>query len=201
MKAKEPSLSHIAAKRIRELRNQAGLTLEELADLIPGASKQLIHRLESGKTKLTVNWRKIAEAMRASPVDLLDMAMLADPSDDVRTLPIDDHVAAAIATRGLVAYQVTGRSVERAGIKPGDSIAVDQTPAAIGELKTGDIVLARSGHANGDGRDHSLVLRQYVEPGMLVTNRSGPNLAIDLSGPTVTPKIVGVVLQVAPKPK
>ena len=62
----------VTTNRIKELRTQAGLTLEELAALIPGASKQLIHRLESGKTKLTVEWmRKIAPKLSVQIADLL----------------------------------------------------------------------------------------------------------------------------------
>jgi hypothetical protein len=38
-------------------------------------------------------------------------------------------------------------------------------------------------------------LRQFIPPTMLVTNRTGANLAIDLSDPSVTPRIVGVVLR------
>lgn len=49
----------VTTNRIKELRTQAGLTLEELAALIPGASKQLIHRLESGKTKQRMTIRPL----------------------------------------------------------------------------------------------------------------------------------------------
>ena len=96
-----------------------------------------------------------------------------------------------MAQRYLRVWRVKGRSVERAGIALGDIITVDESEqAAAQQPKALDVVLVEI----GPGRHR--VLRQFSPPSMLVTNRTGANLAIDLNDPTVSPKIVGVVLRV-----
>lgn len=57
--------------RIRELRQQAKLTMDQLAERV-GTSNQQISKLELGKAKLTVEWmRRLAPALGCAPVDLM----------------------------------------------------------------------------------------------------------------------------------
>jgi hypothetical protein len=45
------------------------------------------------------------------------------------------------------------------------------------------------------GKKRNRVLRQFVPPDLLVTNRSGANSAVKLLDPTLEPIIVGVVMR------
>lgn len=59
------------ANRIKALRLERGLTLEELAEMV-GTSLQQISRLELGERRLSEQWmRPIARALGVSPGDLL----------------------------------------------------------------------------------------------------------------------------------
>jgi hypothetical protein len=126
--------------------------------------------------------------LACSPADLIANVVAAEVKCDVEILDGTDPVVRAIASRGLRAYRVTERSVINVGIGPGDIITVDESHGAVSAPKLGDIVLVEI------GPQRNKVLRQFIPPSMLVTNRSGANLAIDLNDPSVTPEIVGVVL-------
>jgi transcriptional regulator with XRE-family HTH domain len=175
--------------RIREIREAAGLTQEQLAERV-GTSGNHIWRLETGRSRLTQSWMtRLAEALACSPADLIANVVAAEVTSDVELLDGNDAIVRAIAMRGLRAYRVIQRSVINTGIAPGDVITVDESDHVAAHPRMGDIVLVEIGPAR------SRVLRQFIPPTMLVTNRTGANLAIDLSDPSVTPRIVGVVLR------
>ncbi|MBY0430980.1 MAG: helix-turn-helix domain-containing protein [Rhodospirillales bacterium] len=71
--------------RIRELREQRGLSLEQLAARA-GTTNQQVSRLEKGQRRLTDDWlRRLAEALQVHPVDLLsDLALPPDESELLR---------------------------------------------------------------------------------------------------------------------
>lgn len=179
--------------RIAELRQLKGWTQKQLAERV-GVHEMTILRLEKGSTQLTVAWmQKLANAFGCSAADLLDIATLAETDDDVAAPDLGalGALAAAIARRGLSTYKVTGGSVTSAGLRAGDMIAVDTSKDAIAAIKTGDIVLVElSTHQRP-----TLVLRQFLEPGLLVTNREGNNLAVSLNDLTLKPKVVGLVIR------
>ena len=174
--------------RIREIREAAGLTQEELAEMV-GTTATHIWRLEQGRTKLTADWMtRLAEALGCSPADLIANVVTAEVKPDVEAVEAT-AITDAIAHRDLHVYRVIERSVINAGVKPGDTITIDESDQAIGALKGLEIVLVEI------GPDKNKVLRQYVPPNLLITNRGGANLAINLEDPTVNPVIVGVVLR------
>ena len=174
--------------RIREIREAAGLTRAKLAEMA-GTTENTIWRLEDNRIKLTHEWMTVlAEALQCTPADLIANVVMAEIDHDVEEVAAD-AVTTAIAARNLRVYKVIGRSVLHAGIKPGDLITVDESRAAIDQIKGLDVVLVAI------GPDRNKVLRQFVPPGMLITNRGGANLAISLSDPTVTPEVIGVVLR------
>lgn len=181
-----------AMNRIAELRKQQGWTQEELAIRV-GTTKMSISRLENGLTQLTVDWmQKLAKAFKCSAADLLDLAFLADIADDV-TAANDTGLSAIMAplrSKGLRIYEVTGDGVEGVGITPGQVITIDESADAIAGVKTGDIVLARV-----TSPQQALVLRQFVAPDILLTNRPGNKLAVGLNDKTVSVTIVGVVIR------
>ena len=58
--------------RLRELRQQRGLTLEQVADEL-GTTPATIHRLETGKRQLTEKWiRRLAAFYRVHPGEILE---------------------------------------------------------------------------------------------------------------------------------
>jgi transcriptional regulator with XRE-family HTH domain len=180
-----------AMNRIREVREAAGLTQEELAERV-GTHANTISRLEIGKIQLTQVWMMaLAEALSCHPADFITNVVAAEAVADVETAP-DNPVASAIASRGFRVYRVTARTVIEAGIGPGDIITVDESEQAVANVKGLDIVLVEM------GPNRTRALRQYIPPGKLMTNRPGADLAISLNDPTVNPVIVGVVLREAP---
>jgi transcriptional regulator with XRE-family HTH domain len=182
-----------AMNRIREIREAAGLTQEQLAERV-GTSGNHIWRLESGRSRLTQSWMtRLAEALACSPADLIANVVAAEVGSDVEIIDHSDPVVRAIATLGLRAYRVIQRSVINVGVAPGDIITVDESEGAVTSPKIGDVVLVEI------GPDRNKVLRQFIPPSMLVTNRGGANLAIDLNDPSVNPEIVGLVIR-DPKP-
>ena len=175
--------------RIRELREAAGLSVKELAEQTD-TSQQQIRRLESSLRRLTMDWmRRIAEALQCDPAELIANTISAATEDDVEPAQLDMRgLAHAIATKGLTVYRVTGKSVSEAAVHPGDIITVDESPDAVAAVKTGDIVVVRMAH-------HSLVLRLYVHPGLLVTHKRGSNSAIRTDDRSLHVSIKGVVIR------
>jgi len=172
--------------RIKEIREAAGLTQEGLAELV-GTTGNHIWRLESGNTQLTQHWMTVlAEALHCAPADLIANVVAAETAVEVESAA-DNPVVASIAVKGLKVYRVLERSVINLGIAPGDIITVDESEPV--EPSALDVVLVEV------GAQRNRVLRQFIPPSMLVTNRNGANLAIGLTDPTVTPKVVGIVLR------
>jgi transcriptional regulator with XRE-family HTH domain len=178
--------------RIAELRQSKGWSQERLAELLD-VSKMTISRIESGKQDLTVSWlQRLARVFEVSALALLEFAALAEIQSDVEPVAAEgslNEVARAIAERDLHLYRVTGSSVSGAGVKPDDTITVDQSEDEIRKVRTGMVVLVEIEPAQ------ALVLRQFVSPNILLTNWAGPKVAVGLDDRSVRPKIVGVVLQ------
>ena len=177
-----------AMNRIREIRDAAGMTQEELAEKV-GTTANHIWRLETGRTNLTHEWMsRLAEALNCTPADLIANVLVAETEQEVEPVEMD-AVASAIAMRGMRVYRVLAKSVVKTGIQVGDVITVDETDRAIDQLKGMEVVLVEIG-----GRRNK-ALRQFLPPSLLVTNREGANLAVSLDDVTVTPTIIGVVLR------
>ena len=189
-------LSGRVMNRIREIREAAGLSSDELGALcVPPTSGAQIRRLETEDRNLTAEWmERIAIALKCTPADLIANAVIAEVRNEVEPAANEGSMApvvAALATRGLRIYKVTehGNSVARAGIGPGDMITVDETPERIKARRSLDMVLVRFGD------EPEIVLRMFIAPDLLITNRSGANLSITTEDPVVKPTIVGVIVR------
>ena len=79
-------------------------------------------------------------------------------------------------------------NVINAAIAPGDVIVIDESEQAAAHPQPFSIVLVEV------GEERTRVLRQFVPPSLLVTNRAGANLANNLDDLTVKPRIIGVAL-------
>jgi SOS-response transcriptional repressor LexA len=89
-------------------------------------------------------------------------------------------------------FKVLTNGMSELAITEGDPIIVDTAPSAKSRLKMGDVVVAEVG-----GEDEAagvLVLRQFLEPNLLVTNSSDNN-AMPIHIVKARAKILGLVLR------
>lgn len=106
--------------RIREIRKAAGLSSDELAGKV-GTTGSMIRKLENGQVRLTDVWmNKLAEALECTPGDLISNVLAAQMQSDVEPVSIEPQFADALAARNMHTYQVVGKSMVLAGIKPGE---------------------------------------------------------------------------------
>jgi len=84
-------------------------------------------------------------------------------------MPVDANSFDAVAASGLRGCLVTGRSVLKAGVAPGDIITVDESEHSVAHAQAFDIVLVEI------GSERHRVLRQFVLP----------TIALVLTWPTI----------------
>lgn len=115
--------------KIRELRKQKGLTLQELGERVrPPTTAQTIGRLETGQRKLTLEWLdKIAEALAVTPMELIDLGGDAE-------IPL----VGVLAERGRVAP--AGAEALRLS-PPGAAPMALKVAAKVYEFEVGDTVV------------------------------------------------------------
>lgn len=179
--------------RIAALRERRGLSQAELAKLV-GTSQPQIQRLEADQRRLTVGWmRRIARALDVEPADLLAAATRAEFDNDLEVyLPeASGDLAKPLNARHLRYFKVLRPSVELAGIPRGKIILVDHSPATLKAKRTGDVLALQLTFEDGDT---VLLLRQYVAPALMTTNRNGRNTSFALDGEDFSVAIKGVVV-------
>jgi transcriptional regulator with XRE-family HTH domain len=176
--------------RIRELREQRGLTGEQLAERV-GTTQGQIHKLESGKRRLTVEWmQRIAKALNVRPIDLIQTALAAGLQDDIEPLdPAGNALLKAIASRGLKFYAVISDAMARRGYAIGDAILVDGTQ--VDAIPDGATVVVR---LSAEGLS-AFCLRQFAAPTLLLTNRPSQNELVDMEDTPLEVELVGVVVE------
>lgn len=176
--------------RIREIREAAGLSVDDLGERCMTSGTQ-IRRLETGARRLTEDWMtKIGRALDCAPADLMTPSTLTVLDSDVALASIaHGGVAEAMARKGLVVYNVTNSLLTSIGIHANDIITVDNGSDAIKAIDNGDVVLVEI------SQERTLVLRQYLKPGLLTTNKTGTNSAIQMGDNLPDVRIVGVVLR------
>lgn len=178
--------------RIRELREAAGLTTQQLADRV-GTSQPQITRLETGGRRLTLHWmQRLADALNVEPQDLIAPAPMARFTNEARRIePIDPIVKAALRGTGREAYEIKAKSINRKGIDAGDKVVVEPGPDSATNLPDGALVIAEV--FDVASRKKKLIVRQFVAPALLILNshdKTGPS--VDLFRHDV--KIVGVII-------
>lgn len=182
--------------RIREIRKRRGLTGKELADKV-GTDQVNISRLENGKRKLTEEWmRRIAKALEVTPADLITAPLLQDFQDDAAEYEseAEAHLLRAMKQRNLVPWIIRSNCLENLGIMEGQVRTFDLSQEAVENVATGSVVLARL-YERGNRNEVRTVIRQFVAPGLLVTNQKVTNLAVTLDHPNVEGIILGVMVE------
>lgn len=186
----------MARNRIRELREARGWTQEYLGKLI-GRSKYIIGRLEDGTTPLKVDVaRKLAEALDVALPDLLTGPMVQDFQEEAApyTSPDEGQLMRAMRRRNMEPWTIKSDSLDRLGIKPGDMRIFDHSQAAVDNVKTGDVVVVQL-YDRADPMKATTVIRQFVAPDLIVTNRAGVNIAVTLDNANFEGVIKGVMVQ------
>jgi transcriptional regulator with XRE-family HTH domain len=181
--------------RIAEWRKRRKLSQAELAEAL-GTTQSTVHRLESGGQELTEDWMmRIANALNISPVDLLGVAIVAELREEVEPQPIalDGNIAAALALKGVATYRVVASALTNLNVQCGATLPIDTSEAAIANVRTGSLVIAEVKSRNG-GRHLGTVLRQFVAPSLLTTNRPGRNASFSLDDEELETRILGVVM-------
>jgi transcriptional regulator with XRE-family HTH domain len=171
--------------RIRELREARGLSQAALAAKV-GTTQPTIDRLEKGDRRLTEDWmRKIADALAVSPADLILAPTVTEFREEATAYrpPEMEHLLAQLDMAGKVFMTITSDSVLNLGIKPGDVRLFDASQTATDAVRTGDVVIAQLYHPEPNVLEAVSVVRQFIAPGLLVTNRPGPNMAFEMVNP------------------
>lgn len=179
--------------RIKELRDEKGLSTYELAALV-GTTQPTIHRLETGKRKLTVDWmRRIAEALGVEPSDLIAPTVLDQSGDDIKPHePKDPLLIEAISNSSRQFWRVLRSSLDYVGLKKGDVRVADASHTSINSLQTGDIVIVQVFDVRNMSEPRTL-LRQFVAPSLFITNSSKGNPA-PIDAKRIDVKVLGVLL-------
>lgn len=181
--------------RIRYWRERKGLSQAALARLV-GMSQPNLARIESGQQHLTEGlMQRFAKALDVAPIDLLSLAIVGALQDDVRPDEIKaaPEIAAALRQRHISSFRIRTNVLESRGFKPGTGALVDTGPPALERLKTGDVVVAEIEDLSHPGSRY-LVLREFIAPALLVTNRPGTNHAIRTDDDGLAVRIIGVAI-------
>lgn len=183
--------------RIAEWRERRGLSQAELAARI-GMTQPNLQRYESGNQRLTVDlMRRLADALDVSSLELLPIALSADLRTDAieADMPTAGPIASAMASKGLKPFKMLTGAVERLGIQAGDMVVVD---CSLTEPAPNSVVVAAVTELLPDSSEASqphVIVRQYIVPGMLVTNRSTRNVVIDIGDSAIAVEIIGTVIR------
>lgn len=183
--------------RVAEWRKKRNLSQAGLAERM-GTTQPTVQRLETGAQTLTEDWMmRLSNALDISPIDLLGVAIVAELRNEVepQLIPLDESMTAAMARKGLASYRVIACPLSNLGIKIGMALPVDTSPVTLADLQTGAVVVARI--APKEAPEGSvLVLRQFVAPGLLTTNRPRRNAALSIDDEDLAVTIVGVAFDV-----
>ena len=177
---------------IAELREERGWSQEDLAEVLEEeahlkTSSAQIGKLERRERQLTVRWMTaLSKAFGVEQIDLLDIAAMSGATNDVEPHDGGSH-ALALAQRGLRYYDVVSDACAEGGYPAGKTVLVDASEATVSSRQSGAFVLVQT----RPGKDDSLLLlRVWIAPGLLVTNRASSNTAMKLG----KNRIVGVVV-------
>ena len=177
--------------KIRELRLKRGLTQAELGDLV-GTAQNNVARYELGQRGLDEElMRKFAKALGVAPGDLFDTVTLASIQPDVEVeLEGNDELLRPLFRLSITPCRVLTDAVERAGVAPGSRILINGQ-AKIDDSAPGSIVAVEITRADGS---RTIVLRQFIPPAILTTNRTGANSAMSLDDPDLAMRYIGTVV-------
>lgn len=179
--------------RIRELRERRGWSADDLAQRA-GTYQRQISRLENGERKLTAEWMmRIANALEVPPEDLLPA--LSVGSFEEERQPYEAETPAdlrrALAAQNQFLFSPGSNALELLGFGPETPILFDMSKEACADVQTGDIVIVQVISRDDESSARTL-LRQFIAPGLLTTNRSGRNVSFHMEDEKISAQIRGV---------
>jgi transcriptional regulator with XRE-family HTH domain len=180
--------------RIKQLREAAGLTMEAFAAVLAERtgvemSVSAINRLEKGQSELTVRRAlDIATTFGVTLADVVDIPEIPNGLTEEVT-PYVAQLAEAeanaagpfTASNNRYYYLVKVPTLDAIGIAASDVVEVDISAGAVGSAQMGDAVIAQA-YGAGDMTHAVTVLRQFIEPSLLITNsliKNRPSLRVD----------------------
>lgn len=180
---------------VRTIRKQAGLTIEQLAAKV-GISQPYLTRIESGGRRLSVQLaEQIAMALNSHVTDVLGVqggqiaAGLAEEAEAYTPQAGDD--IALRARDNVVPWLVKSTSLDAVGIEPGMIVLVDVGTDAVENIKPLQFAVVQAYEAGS--LKATTVLRQFVPPGLLITNSRTAN-AVPFNTETDDVAIKGVIV-------
>lgn len=181
--------------RIKELREARGWSLEQLAEAFDDSTTAgTMHKLERGTMKLTTEWmEKLGRALGVDPIEIIDDRPKGGLAENAEPYTPTDGLSALkqAARPGVSFYRVTSDALNEVGILAGDILEVDENGGAKTELSSGDIVVANV--EIGPGTAVTTVIREFVEPALLITNSRTDN-AMPINIRTTRTEVIGVVI-------
>lgn len=189
--------------RIKELRESLGLSRDALGAMAK-TTGSTVYKLENNIMALNTKWmERLAAPLNVRPGDLIaDDAATAEKQPigflaQSTVKPIPDSEKKKL---GRVLpfqhnlYLVISPALDELGILQGDYVEIDENPAAWRNLTQGHVVLAEVLPEDDEESPVTLqVLREYIEPNLLITNSKYDNEPIiNMSAAKV--KIVGIAI-------
>lgn len=159
--------------RIRELRLAKGWSMRELAARL-NASASTINDLEKGTTRLNTDWmRRLAKAFEVPPATFMDFSTdkLSGLSEDAA--PYEGEAEVNLQENEFP-YIVKTNALDQIGILEGGIAIVSIAKDKLAKLETRDAVIVQK----YEGMSAKTLLRQFIEPSLLITNSSGENAPI-----------------------
>lgn len=139
--------------------------------------------------------RRIAKVLDVEPADLLEIAAFVNFRNEVEPYigTIGPGISGALLASELLILRIVGSELEHLGLCSGTEAVFNVSKTAIGQIKTGDVVLIEiTRKADGEA---IRVPRQFIAPGSLVTNKRGRNIVFGFDEPRFDIAIVGVLVQ------
>jgi hypothetical protein len=168
-------------------------SLSEVARRI-GRPKTALSAVELGKIKLSPEWiGLLTVALKCSEEDLRRVTAQALQGFSEEAEPFTPGAGTRLAALPLTdtefLYTLRGNHLDELGLRDGVVLIVDIGPEAHEKLRTGDVVIAQ---VYGGPAGAKTVVRQFVEPDLLISNSRAHNLP-SLNRSTQDVAIKGVV--------
>jgi transcriptional regulator with XRE-family HTH domain len=183
----------MADNRIKQLRLERGLSLQQLAEKI-GVSESHLSRVEAGLRGLHLSKiEALANVLGQTAGEVLSNQLMGYlPGLEAYTPPKGSAIEKALTSSTQKMFKVLTGVMSELEITRGDPIIADLNPIPLKTLKMGEVVVARL-YPKGS-KDGVLLLREYISPNLLITNSLEQN-ALPIHMVKLKIEIIGCVLR------
>lgn len=139
------------------------------------SSASTINSLEKGLTRLNVEWaERLASVFGVEPNEMMGFSTQTTPGLAEDAVAYERELQHIRLSSTQFPYKVKSQALNQIGVFPDQIVVVDMSVEAMKKLKGNDIVIAQLYSEAGA----TTILRQFVEPSLLITNSSVENAAI-----------------------